>query len=241
MMHVAMSESESQNIGNNASKWDDNWDKRQFYTIKDGEKDKETTAKRHIILIRHGQYHTSGKTDEERSLTELGKKQAKETGKRLQYLLSQETKREMGDIYESTMTRAKETSAIIQNYFPTTKVHKDDLLREGPPIPPVPPHPTWKPLDHQFYADGHRIEAAFRTHMHRASPKEKKNNIDIYVCHGNVIRYFVCRALQFPPDGWLRMNVAHCSITILTIHSNGHVSLEIFGGSGHMPRDMITF
>jgi serine/threonine-protein phosphatase PGAM5 len=30
-------------------------------------------AVRHIILIRHGQYNMSGKTDKERTLTELGK------------------------------------------------------------------------------------------------------------------------------------------------------------------------
>lgn len=28
---------------------------------------------RHILLIRHGQYHKDGKTDKERVLTELGK------------------------------------------------------------------------------------------------------------------------------------------------------------------------
>lgn len=30
------------------------------------------TVNRHIILIRHGQYRTEGKTDKERVLTELG-------------------------------------------------------------------------------------------------------------------------------------------------------------------------
>lgn len=30
------------------------------------------TAVRNIILIRHGQYNTSGRTDQERILTELG-------------------------------------------------------------------------------------------------------------------------------------------------------------------------
>lgn len=34
---------------------------------------KKAKAVRHILLIRHGQYHTDGKTDAEKVLTELGK------------------------------------------------------------------------------------------------------------------------------------------------------------------------
>jgi len=34
---------------------------------------KKAKAVRHILLIRHGQYHTDGKTDIERMLTELGR------------------------------------------------------------------------------------------------------------------------------------------------------------------------
>lgn len=35
------------------------------------------TATRHIIMIRHGQYHLGGETDKQRILTELGKFQLK--------------------------------------------------------------------------------------------------------------------------------------------------------------------
>lgn len=34
---------------------------------------KKAKVVRHILLIRHGQYHTDGKTDVERVLTELGR------------------------------------------------------------------------------------------------------------------------------------------------------------------------
>lgn len=36
------------------------------------EQEAKATVVRHIILIRHGQYNLSGKTDKERTLTELG-------------------------------------------------------------------------------------------------------------------------------------------------------------------------
>ncbi|QQP36593.1 Phosphoglycerate mutase family member 5, partial [Caligus rogercresseyi] len=84
-----------------------------------------------------------------------------------------------------------------------------------------------------FHIDGSRIEAAFRKYFHQLS-------IDILVCHGNVIRYFLCRALQFPPNAWLRMNLDNGSITIFTIHPNGDVVLNTYSNSGHFPMDKKT-
>merc|ERR1712013_969523 len=74
-----------------------------------------------------------------------------------------------------------------------------------------------------------------------ATEKEKKDSYDLLVCHGNVIRYFVCRALQFPPEGWLRMSVANCGITWISIRPTGRVSLRGLGDVGHLPSDMITY
>lgn len=51
-----------------------------------------------------------------------------------------------------------------------------------------------------FFEDGSRIEAAFRKYFHRADPEQLEDSYDIIVCHANVIRYFLCRALQFPPE-----------------------------------------
>jgi broad specificity phosphatase PhoE len=55
-------------------------------------------------------------------------------------------------------------------------------------------------------------------------------------------RYFVMRALQLPPSAWLRISVANCSMTIISIRSNGNVSVQTVGDAGFMPdKDMITF
>ena len=48
-------------------------------------------------------------------------------------------------------------------------------------------------FEQQFFQDGPRIEAAFRKHIHRADVDQVGNSVEIYVCHANVIRYFVCR------------------------------------------------
>ena len=48
------------------------------------------------------------------------------------------------------------------------------------------------------------------------------------------------RALQFPPEGWLRMGLNNGSITWLTIRPSGRVALRTLGDSGFMPVDKLT-
>ena len=67
------------------------------------------------------------------------------------------------------------------------------------------------------------------------------HKFDIIVCHGNVIRYFACRALQLPPEAWLRLSVFNCSITYLMIKPNGYVSCRMIGDIGHLGYKETTF
>lgn len=67
------------------------------------------------------------------------------------------------------------------------------------------------------------------------------HKFDIIVCHGNVIRYFACRALQIPPEAWLRLSVFNCSITYLMIKPNGYVSCRMIGDIGHLGYKETTF
>lgn len=229
-------------------KWDSNWDRREPASLvkpaKGGTDDNrynneieqmKPKAVRHIFLIRHGQYNMSGKTDKERTLTKLGQEQAMLTGKRLQELGFEYTQ-----LITSTMTRANETGAFIHNYLPHIPVSKCLLLEEGSPVPPEPPVGNWKPETYQFFQDGPRIEAAFRKYFHRADNIQKTDSYDIIVCHANVIRYFVCRALQFPSEAWLRMSLHHASITWISIMPSGRVTLRTYSDSGHMPSSFIT-
>ncbi|XP_021925691.1 serine/threonine-protein phosphatase Pgam5, mitochondrial-like isoform X2 [Zootermopsis nevadensis] len=227
--------------------WDSNWDKRDPTSLvkpsKGGSDDNryneavervKPKAVRHLLLIRHGQYNMSGKSDEERILTDLGRKQAKLTGLRLQELSMPYTR-----LVRSTMTRANETAQIILSSLPAIPVSDCCLLEEGSPIPPEPPIGSWKP-EPCFYQDGARIEAAFRKYFYRAEKSQERDSYDILVCHANVIRYFVCRALQFPPEAWLRLSLHHASITWISVMPSGRVILRALGDTGHMPPDVIT-
>lgn len=91
-----------------------------------------------------------------------------------------------------------------------------------------------------FFTDGARIEAGFRKYFYRASPSQVEDSHEIIVCHANVIRYWICRALQFPPEGWLRFSLTNCSISVVSILPSGRVLVRAVGDSGHLPKDMIT-
>ena len=146
------------------SKWDSNWDKRDPEALVKPLKDDATTediqkreqnviaatatAKRYIILVRHGQYNLQASQDYERYLTDLGQEQADVTGQRLaeyiKHLKSKTMKDENGNQTElsvnfvkSSMTRATQTANIILKHFPEVTEHQTcDLIREGAPCPP---------------------------------------------------------------------------------------------------------
>ncbi|CAJ1365348.1 unnamed protein product [Effrenium voratum] len=72
-------------------------------------------------------------------------------------------------------------------------------------------------------------------------PKEPEHVFEIYVCHMNMIRYMVMRALQLPPEAWLRLRGDNTNITEIVVHPDGRVSLHRFGDVGHLPVEMVTF
>ncbi|XP_058512719.1 serine/threonine-protein phosphatase PGAM5, mitochondrial isoform X1 [Ochotona princeps] len=230
--------------------WDPNWDRREPLSlinlrkrnVESGEEELasrldhyKAKATRHIFLIRHSQYHVDGSLEKDRTLTALGREQAELTGLRLASLGLKFNK-----IVHSSMTRAIETTDIISKHLPGVCRVSTDLLREGAPIEPDPPMSHWKPEAVQYYEDGARIEAAFRNYIHRADARQEEDSYEIFICHANVIRYIVCRALQFPPEGWLRLSLNNGSITHLVIRPNGRVALRSLGDTGFMPPDKIT-
>jgi len=77
-----------------------------------------------------------------------------------------------------------------------------------------------------------------------STPPERSTELheyDIVVCHANVIRYFALRALQLPPEAWLRMATFNCSLTYILIRPNGNVSIRLLGDVGHLPMAKTTF
>mmetsp|Transcript_21690 Transcript_21690/g.42613 ORF Transcript_21690/g.42613 Transcript_21690/m.42613 type:complete len:307 (+) Transcript_21690:215-1135(+) len=217
---------------------------------------------RTIYLIRHGQYEQASQTkfienndgldqdwwlewDAACKLTPLGREQARLTGKRLAEIAKAKNFK-YDAMYFSDQMRAKETAELIleevrgpESMYPPA--HMEQMLREGHPIQPVPASRTYKPTDAECHEDGARIEAAFRKHIHRAPLRQEQDSHEILVCHGNVIRYFVCRALQLDPAAWLRFAVYNTGITVIRVAHNGSVSVSGVGDVGHLPPSKVTY
>lgn len=140
-----------------AKPWDFNWDRMGHSSATnphapEGESPSvvKPSATRTLILIRHGQYEHWQDDSDKRTLTDLGREQARLTGERL---------RSLGEKYDmihfSTMPRATETADIISKCLPDIPTRSCDMLREGAPIRPEPPHSTWKPEEYVSISQQH--------------------------------------------------------------------------------------
>lgn len=221
------------------TRWNTSWDDR----------DETTDVTRIIWLVRHGQAteEKRGEDDGTRRLTNLGRAQAEATARRLGELLRG---RRVHKMTHSTMARAEETANIIARFaFPSVRRESSHLLREG--APPRPEPDTWRQSEETHAEDAPRLESAFRSVFHRASTSEDRDRAsaseerdrerhDIVVCHANVIRYFVLRALQLPPDAWLRLGLYNASVTRVEIRPDGGVSVRCLGDAGHLSPDQLT-
>ncbi|CAN7985868.1 unnamed protein product [Ixodes hexagonus] len=238
-----------------STKWDKNWDRRDPGScVKPAKNDSpeeqnryneamqehKPRATRHLYLVRHGQYNLKGDSDRDLTLTELGQKQADLTGQRLKQL-----NLPFSRMVYSTMTRATETARIIHGHFEHLPLEPCELIREGAPIPPEPPSGAWKPEA--------KVVARIPKSTIHTIPKLNTLNLrdigrdfwEIRKCTKLTVPFFstACRsarALQFPPEGWLRFSLANCSISVVSILPSGRVLVRTVGDCGHFPKEMIT-
>jgi len=241
--------------------WDKDWDGKSPARMGDDEADRAKMRKlrkegvtRHIILVRHGQYDETEQDDAKRTLTEVGRKQADYTGKRLKEMLDGASEKfgpcSIKVIRVSNMARAKETADIIASHLPDVEgALPDPELNEGRPAHNVPGGKASSSTIKKTDESHPLIEKAFQKYFYRAEPPSEeesdadipKHEFEVIVCHANVIRYFFCRALQLPPEAWLRLCTFNCSLTYLTIRPTGTVSARMLGDVGHMPYGLTTF
>lgn len=186
-----------------------------------------------IILLRHGQYLPESEKQVER-LTTLGRKQARLAGKRL-------SEYEIHHIIHSSMPRAIETTRLVLEKINFTRpVYASDLLRECIPGFSKEVQKRTGVSDHKrFKKDKAQLDLAF---LNFFLNKKYKNKTLLLVCHGNVIRYLVCKALGIDTNKWTNMDIQQCGITIIEFNKKKNI-LELISHNdvGHIKISDRTF
>ncbi len=197
------------------------------------EGDEPNEGVRTVYLIRHGDYDHTDERDPDvgRALVPLGVAQARMVAARLRGMPV-----EFSSLHSSTMTRAAQTARVIGDEFPGLLVETSRVLRECTPrTRRQDVMREERPED--LEACREQLERAFSMYL-KPSPEMDRN--DIVVCHGNVIRYFVTKALDVDTEAWLGMSIGNCSLTVISISADGSMKLLSFSDTGHLPPNLLT-
>jgi broad specificity phosphatase PhoE len=184
-----------------------------------------STRSRFIYLVRHGQYVVDQSAPLGGPLTAIGRDQARRAGRRLAAL-------DVASITSSDMPRAVETAMLIAGELGRSRVTSIDLLREQ--------LPTRVP--------GFRVPLANRRHARRSLDRitrrmfrrPSRTRHEIVVCHGNLIRALVCRALGVRLTAWFGMDIHNAGITVIRIRGDGQIRIISFNDTGHLPPRLVT-
>lgn len=188
---------------------------------------------RTLVLIRHGEYVHGDESVDEGHLDTLGKQQSRMVAARLDGWPI-----EFDSIQASTLNRARETGEIIAQWFPDLELTLHDDIREC----------TMATRRQDIMEDLEpgeaeecetTLEGAFDRIFVPAT--KGRDEFDIVVCHGNIIRWVATKVLEVDPLAWLQMSVANCSITVVQVRTDGSMKLISFADSGHIPYEMTSY
>ena len=189
---------------------------------------------RHLYIVRHGRYVSSGPPDYDGPLSEMGKRQATLIAERLAGL-------PISVIQCSTLQRARETAAIIAAQFPGVETRFSPLLCEC--VASVPPlikaYLEEQVPAHELVEGPIQARAAWETYFQ--PPAGDEDESQIIVSSGNLIGYFVGQALGAPADAWIRSDIQHCGLTEITIKPTRGPLLLRHNDVGHLPPELRTF
>jgi serine/threonine-protein phosphatase PGAM5 len=184
---------------------------------------------RTIYLVRHGNYSPDDKHSDGGTLTALGIAQARLVAARLRGAPVPFT-----SLHASTMTRADQTARIVNESLPQLTLQPEPLLRECTP-PTRRADIMAKETPAELAAAEAQLDQAFGTFF---APARGSDQHDILVCHGNVIRYLVTKALGVDTKAWLGFSVAHCSLTVIQVAPDGTCKVLAVGDAGHIPQNL---
>ncbi len=185
-----------------------------------------------VYLVRHGTYTPDPKIEPEPGpgLTPLGIAQARLAAARLATLPIR-----FQSITSSTLTRAQQTAAEIRAVLPDVVGSATPLLSECTPPSTSPPPEAAAAAQN---ACKQRLDMAFEK---LAGPATDADRNDVLVCHGNVIRYFITKALGVDTRVWPSFGLSNASLTVLRIRRDGSMQVMAVGDAGHIPPNLQSY
>jgi len=216
--------------------WDGNWDHRSLDS-RGVPREAASGRRRHVILVCHCADGTA--------LSGGGRARAVATGERLREMTSSVATARCRCVHASPT--AVETADLIAAALGAPRM-VDPQLAEGVPSQAIPGPPQHSAV---VFRDGARLEAAFRRYLKRSLPRDEtdldadddqfaidddecSDELDVLVCQPNAIRYLFLRALQLPPEAWLRLDTKPGSITHIVIAHDGLVTAHSLSDTGHL-------
>ncbi|MCA9962392.1 MAG: histidine phosphatase family protein [Chloroflexota bacterium] len=189
---------------------------------------------RTVYLLRHAQEDRDNRADVWGGpLTRTGVAQAQAAATFLQNV-------PFTVIYASTLRRARHTAKYIAQYHPGVPLMGTNLLWECIPSVPHLSSDTANLISPEHVQqDRERIALAYERYF--SPPENGTERHDLIVCHGNLIRYFVCRILHAPLEMWVNLEMCNCGLTRVEIRPNGRRVLIAHNESCYLPESLITF
>ena len=186
------------------------------------------TGVHYVDMVRHGIYDLDTTATDDRlanGLNKLGHEQARLVGARLaalpvrfdrlissEFLRAAQTADDMGKLMRMTPTR----DAVLNECTPTTS-NARIMARETPA--------ALAECDSARLVQWQRYFA----------PTPEHDTFDVLVCHGNVIRWTLMRAVGADVKNWLNLDAGNCSLTIIAVRPDGSVRPVMYSDVGHIP------
>lgn len=189
-------------------------------------------AARILVLVRHGHYLPDPEADQKLGpgLSDLGVAQARLAGGRLA------GEGRFDRILASPLTRAQQTArVIVDDLHAAPAVTEADLAECTPTTRRAAVNDTVSAEERA--ACSAQIDRVFEKYFVPATGAPQR---ELLVCHGNVIRYLVTRALGVDREAWLEMSLGHTSLTTVRIDPNGSMQVIGAGDTGHLASNLRT-
>lgn len=189
-------------------------------------------AKRHLFLIRNGQY-VRDETTGAGPLTPLGREQARLTAQAMRDL-------SIDALDCSPYQQVLETTDIFSAGL-QLDAHQNHLLRQYDSIQDMKQRTLTRAMLFAAHEDQRKqLQAAYEVYFQPPAPDAPADQSQIIVCHANIIRDLICYALGVNPASWAHMVINHCGISVTSIDANGELELVAYNDTNHLPDDFIT-